>query len=149
MSTALACLFSYSALGNPYKLTVENENENKNHIGCRRLRTRTRNMIFHSCVSPSRMQRPLYCTLHDINLCWYRCLFHCGISFALKTVYPYCRMSGMGSTLCKAFRVDIAQCELGKDRGCYRQEIGQVEEEGPVFVLNTMDDGSTFCLQRI
>ena len=63
-----------------------------------------------------------------------------GISFALKTVYPSCRMSGMGSALCKAFGVDIARCELATDRGCYRQEIGQLEEEGPVFVLNTMGD---------
>jgi len=58
-------------------------------------------------------------------------------------------MSGMGSAVCKAFRVDIAQCELWTDRGCYRQEIGQVVEEGLVFVLNTMGGGSTFCLQRI
>lgn len=43
-------------------------------------------------------------------------------------------------------RVDIAQCELRTDKGCYRQEIGQVEEEGSVFVLNTMDEAHTFCL---
>jgi len=64
-------------------------------------------------------------------------------SYTLKTVYPACRMSGMGSAICKVFRVDIAQCELRTDRGCYRQEIDQLEEEGPVFVLNTMGDGDT------
>jgi hypothetical protein len=85
-------------------------------------------MIFHNCVSPTRMQKPVYCDLHDINLCWYRCVLHCGISLAVKAVCPCCRMSGMGSAVCKVFRVDIAQCALRTDRGCYRQEIGQVEE---------------------
>jgi hypothetical protein len=55
-------------------------------------------------------------------------------------------MFGMRSDVRKALHVDTTQCGLRTDKGCYRQEIGQVDEEGPVFVLNTMGDEHSFCL---
>jgi hypothetical protein len=106
-------------------------------------------MIFHNCISPSRMQRPVYCDLHDINLCWYRCEFHCGISLAVKTVCPCSRMSGMGSAVCKAFRVDIAQCELGQIGAVTGRKLAKWRSNDLSLFSTQWTTGALFCFQRI